>query len=68
MKVKPQCKFLYKLLTEKDVYDLLLDIYPYPTLIKLKDFIGVIHHHVTVVGKWMFKNNFRFSLPLTQQL
>ena len=36
-KGKPQYKLSYKVLQEEDVYDPLLDIYPYQALIHLKD-------------------------------
>ena len=63
-KGKPQCKLLCKLLKEEYVYDTLLSISPHKTLIQLKDFLGGIHHCVTVVGKWIFDSNFTFALPL----
>ena len=65
-KGKPRCKLSYKLSKEEDGYDTLLDISMHPKLIQLKDFIGGIHHCVTVVGKWMFDSNFTFALPLTK--
>ena len=46
-KRKPWCKLSYKLFEEKYGYDPLLDIYPFPTLIQLKYFIGGIEHCVT---------------------
>ena len=48
-------------------YDHLLDIYPYPTLIQLKDCLGGIYHCVTVVGKWIFDSTFPLTLPLTKE-
>ena len=60
-------KILYKLLKEEYGYDPLLGISSYPTLMQLKDFIGWIHHCVTVVGKWIFDSNLPFVLPLTNE-
>ena len=64
-KVKPQGKLLYKLFKQQDVYDPLLCISPFPTLIQFKYLIGGIQHCVTVVSKWVFDSNFPFALPLT---
>ena len=50
-KVKPQCKLSYKVFEEKYGYDTLLGISPFPTLIKLTEFLGGIKHCVIVVGK-----------------
>ena len=44
----------------------MLDIYPYPTLIKLKYYLDGVHHCVTTVGKWIFGSDFTFALPLTK--
>ena len=52
---------------EEDRYDKLIDISPYPTIFKLKDFLGGINHWVTVVGKWIFDSNFSFEVPLTKE-
>ena len=51
---------------EEDGYYPLLDIYTYPALVHLKDFLGGIHHCVTVVGKQIFDSNFPFAFTLTQ--
>ena len=48
---KPRCKISYKLFEEQDVYDPLLDISLFITLVKLKEFLGRIQNCVTVVGK-----------------
>ena len=61
--VKSRWKILYKVLREEDSYDSLLDIYPYPTLIKLKYFLGGIHHYVTLVGKLILTEIFLFPFP-----
>ena len=53
-KGKPLWKISYKVLKEEDIYDPLLDIYPYTTLIQLTYFLCGSHHCVTVVGKWIF--------------
>ena len=66
-KGKTQCKLSYKLFEEEYGYDPFLDIYTYPTLIHLKDFLGGIHHCVAVIVKWVFCSNFNFSFPLTQE-
>ena len=63
---KPLCEILYKLLKEEYLYDQLIGIYTYPTLIKLKYFIGGIHHCGPVVGKWVFDSNFPLVLHLTK--
>ena len=64
-KVKPQYKLLYKVFKEQYVYDLLLDISLFLTLIHLKEFLGGIQHCVTVVGKYIFDSNIPSVLPLT---
>ena len=46
--------------------DPMIEIYPYPTLFKLKDFLGGIHHYVTVVGNCSFEINFTFALFITK--
>ena len=66
-KIKPQCKLSYKLFKEEDVYNTLLEISPYPTLIQLKFYLDSIHNCVTVVVRWVFYSNFPFALPLTKQ-
>ena len=58
--------FVYKFIRKNDGYDPLLEISPFTILIKLIDFIGGIHHFVTVFGKCIFESDFHFSLPLTQ--
>ena len=50
-KGKPLCKPSYELSKEEDVCDPLLDISPYPKLIRFKDFIGRIHNCVTAFRK-----------------
>ena len=52
---------------EEHGYDPLLDIYPFTTLIQLKDFLGRIHHCAAVVGKWTFDSNLPLPLPTTQE-
>ena len=66
-KGKPQCKISYRVLKVEYVYDPLLDISPYSTLIQLKDNIDGIHHCVTVVSKWIFDSNFLFALSFTRE-
>ena len=63
-KRKPQCKLWYKLFKEEYGYDPSLNIYPFPTSIQLKDFLGRIQQCVTVVGIWISDINFNFVLPL----
>ena len=46
--------------------DTLLDIYPYPTLIQFKYYLGGIHHYPVVLGKWIFESNLTFALPLNK--
>ena len=67
-KVKPRCKLSYKLLKEKYVYDTLLDISAYTTLIQLKYHLDGIHHYITVVGKYIFDSSYIFALPLTKKI
>ena len=62
-KGKSLYKISYKVLKEEYGYYTLLGIYPYPKLIQLNDFIGRIHHCVTVVGNGIFDSNFPFELP-----
>ena len=64
---KPRCKISYKVLKEEHGYEPLLEIFPYPTLIQLKDFLGGVHHCVSVVGKCIFDSNFTFDLPSTRE-
>ena len=59
-KVKPRCKLLYKLFKEENVYDILLEVSPYPILIQLKYFLVRIDNCITVVGSWVFTVNFLF--------
>ena len=47
-KRKTRCKLSYKLFEEQYGYYLLRDIYPFPTLIQLKYFIGGIQYCVTI--------------------
>ena len=49
-KVKQRNKISYKLFKEQYVYDTLLDIPPFPTLIQFTDFIGGIKTFVIFVG------------------
>ena len=63
-KLKLQSKLSFRLLKEEDVYDPLLYISTYPTLIHLKFYHDGIQHYVTVVGKLIFDSNFPFELPL----
>ena len=44
-------KVSYKLFEDKYGYDTLLNIYPFPTLFQLKNFLGSIQFFLTVVGK-----------------
>ena len=60
-------KLSYKVLKEENRYDLLFDISPYLTFIKLKYFLGWIHHCVLVVGMWIFDSNVPFELPITKE-
>ena len=46
---------------------MLIGIYTYPTLIESNDYLGGIHHCITVVGKWIFCSNFPFALSLTKE-
>ena len=57
---------MYKVFKEEDGYDTLIETYPYPTLMQLKYYLFEIHHCVTVVGKWLFDDNFTFAFPLTK--
>ena len=66
-KVKQLRKISYKLLKEEDGYNLLIDIYSYPTLVQLKYFLGRTHHCVSVVDKWVFDSDFTFTPYLTQE-
>ena len=45
----------------------MLEISPYLTLIQLKDFLGGIHHCVTVVVRLGFECNFTFVLHITKE-
>ena len=54
------CKWIY---VKK--YVTFLDIYPFTTIIQLKESIGGIHNCVTVVGKLIFDSDFNFAIPLT---
>ena len=53
---------------EQDLYDQFLDIYPFPTLVKLKYFIGGIQYFVTVVGRWIVYSNILLMIPFTHDL
>ena len=66
-KVTPWYKISYKVLKEEYEYDPLLEIYPFTTLIQLKDFIGRVHHCVTVIDKWISDSNFTFVFPLSKE-
>ena len=48
--IKSQYKLSYKVLKEEYRYDTLLDIFPYLTLIQLKDYIDWVYHCFTVVS------------------
>ena len=50
---KTRRKISHKLFKEQYGYDKLLDIYPFPTLILLTEFLDGIQDCVTVVGKWI---------------
>ena len=45
-KGKPQWKLLYKLFGQQDVYDPLLDVSKFPTLVHLTEFLVGIQHFV----------------------
>ena len=45
---KPQCKLSYKIFKDQYVYYPLLDIFPSPTIIRMKDFIGRIHNCIVL--------------------
>ena len=47
-------------------YYTVIEISPYPTLIRLKYYLDGIQHCVTVVGKRIFYSNFTFALSLTK--
>ena len=47
-------------------YSLLIEISPYPTLLKLTYFLAGIHHCVTVVDEWIFGSTFTFAILLTK--
>ena len=49
--VKLLCELSYKVFKEQGVYDPLLVISPFTTIIKLTDFIGGIQRCVPVVGR-----------------
>ena len=66
-KIEPWCNISHKALNEEGVYDPLLDISTYPTLIQLKDYLDGVHHCVTFIGKWIFDSNFIFALPLKKE-
>ena len=65
-KGNPQCKILYTVFKELYGYYTLIDIYTYPTLIQLDDYIDGVHHCIKVVGKWIFDSNFPFAPSLTK--
>ena len=44
----------------------MLDIYTYPTLNQLKDYLDRIHHCVKVVDKWISDSKFPFALTPTK--
>ena len=46
----------------------MLDIFPFPALIQLEDFLGGIQHCVTVVGNWIFDSNFPFAILFTNKI
>ena len=50
-KGKLQCKLLYKVFKEQNGYYPWHEISLIPSLIQLKDFLGVIKNYVIVVGK-----------------
>ena len=64
-KGNPQFKLSYNIFKGKYRYDTLIEISPFPTLIQLKEFLGGIHHCVTVVGKWISDSDFTFVIRLT---
>ena len=64
-KGKQQWKLSYKVFEEQDGYDLLFDIYLFPTSIQLKSFLGGIQHCVTVFARWVFDCNIHFAVPIT---
>ena len=62
-KVNPWWKHSYKVFRKQYGCDPFIDIYPFPTLIQLTEFIGGVQHCVTVVGKSIFDRNNILSLP-----
>ena len=64
-KVKPQWKLSYKLFKEEYGYYPLVNISPFPTLVRLKDFICVFHRFLTVVSKCTVDLDFAFAFPFT---
>ena len=59
-------KLSYKVFRIEYGYYPLIDIYNYPPLIQLKDFLRGIQHCVTVFGQCIFDIRFPFALPITQ--
>jgi hypothetical protein len=48
-------------------FNILLDVFPYPTLCVLLGDDGATNHAITVVGTWIFDGNLEKALPLTQE-
>ena len=64
-KIKPRYKLLYKIFEKQHGYYPFLGISPFPTSIKLEDFIDGIQIFFIVFVKWFFDIIFRFVLTLT---
>ena len=50
--------------TEKDQYNPLTDVSPFPSLLRLRDKLDGLSHCVTTVGNYIFDSNVPFALPL----
>ena len=64
-KGKPWCKLSYKVFQEQYGYDQIIDIFLFPILFQLADFIGGIPNCVRVIVKFIFDRNITLALPLT---
>ena len=64
-KGKLWCNLSYKVFQEQDGYDQIIDIFLFPILFQLTDFIGGILNCVRVVAKVIFDINITLALTLT---